>query len=46
MQGVISRPSLLLRKLSWQEWEVRNQTFSDDGLGKVDVQKIREILDD
>lgn len=40
-----SRSSLLLRKLSWQEIQYVNGTF-DKELEKVDVQDIRELLDE
>jgi hypothetical protein len=43
-----SKPDLqiwILRIISWQEWQVRNQTF-DKELEKVNIQEIREILDE
>ena len=32
-------------KNTWQEWEAGNQTFTDEELEKVDVDEIRELLD-
>ena len=30
--------------ITWQGWQVGNQTFTDEELEKVDVQEIRELM--
>jgi hypothetical protein len=48
MVNAKSRPETRLDRLiiSWQGWQVDDRTFEVEGLEKVDVHEVRQLLDE